>query len=157
MTWPPALPADNGRGRGHVMERYRQANHIASMLNTNITPVHTNPCPSCGASPLENEGPLDAAKQTSPSATDAAHFRAAGLDLREKALLIREEAIEERENDLRRREALFAVQQGKSFALRVQEISDAQIAKATREYRHSQLKEADDKLIVAAPVRDGEQ
>lgn len=137
-------------GRRHAIVRYRQANHIASMPKTNISPVHTNLCASCA-------GPVDAAGQTSPSATDAAHSRAAGLDLREKALLIREKAIEERENDFRRREALLAVQQGKSFALRVQEISDAQIAKATREYRHSQLKEGDDKPAIAAPVRDAEQ
>jgi hypothetical protein len=74
--------------------------------------------------------------------------------MREKALLIREEAVEERENDLRRREELFALQQGRSFALRVQEISDAQIARVEQEYRHSKLKEANEYLVIESQIRD---
>ncbi len=128
------------------------------MIKTPLPPISPHRCASCGATlPEKNAEGLGAARQTPPLVADDAGQRAVKLDLREKALRIREEAIEERESDFRRREALLAVQQGKTFALRVQEISDAQIAKATQEYRHTQSNEADGKPRGAPPVRDGEQ
>lgn len=75
---------------------------------------------------------------------------------REYALLKREESIGKREDDLDRREKSLAMQQEKSFALRVQEISDAQIAKATQDYRYSKLKEANESLVSDSQMRSAE-
>lgn len=115
----------------------------------------THRCKSCGASLLKSDGELVMHEETAPSARADALASHGGLaSLREKALLIREEAIEERENDLLRREELFELQQGRSFALRVQEISDAQIARVEQEYRHSKLKEANEYLVIESQIRD---
>lgn len=76
--------------------------------------------------------------------------------LREDALLKREESIQQRENDLNRREKLLSDQRGISFSLRVQEISDAQIAKATQDYRYSKLKEANESLVIDSQLRAAE-
>ena len=70
--------------------------------------------------------------------------------MRENAVVVREEAVEERESDLHRREGLLALQEGKSFAHRVQEISDAQIVKVAQEDRHSKLKKANEALVIAS-------
>ena len=114
----------------------------------------THRCKSCGASLLKTDGELIVRKETAPlTRADAHPSHGALASLREKALLIREEAIEERENDLHRREELFALQQGKSFALRVQEISDAQIAKVAQECRLSKLKEANEYLVFESQIR----
>ena len=72
------------------------------------------------------------------------------VSLREKALLVREEAVEERESDLHRREELLASERGMSFAHRVQEISDAQLAKAVQEVHHSRLRQANESLVIAS-------
>ena len=72
------------------------------------------------------------------------------ITFRENAILVREEAMIERENDLLRRENLLKLNQGKASARRIQEISDAQIAKATQEYRQSKLIEANENLKLAS-------
>jgi hypothetical protein len=115
----------------------------------------THRCKSCGASLLKSDGELILSKETAPlTRADACSNQGELASLREKALLIREEAIEERENDLHRREELFALQQGRSFALRVQEISDAQIAKVAQECRLLKLKEANECLVIESQIRD---
>lgn len=114
----------------------------------------THRCKSCGASLLKDDGELIVRKETAPLTSADAHSSHMELtSRRQKALLIREDAIEERENDLRRREDLFALQQGRSFALRVQEISDAQIAKVAQECRLSKLKEANAYLVIESQIR----
>ncbi len=86
-------------------------------------------CPSCGAQLAHSGARADASGAvTAP-------------DPREHALMRREQAIEERENDLQRRENLFALRHEQVFALKVQGINDAQIAKATRDYRNAQIVE----------------
>jgi hypothetical protein len=55
-----------------------------------------------------------------------------------------------REQELVRRERIAPQQHEKTFALRVQEICDAQIAKATKEYRALQLKDGGESTPNAA-------
>jgi hypothetical protein len=112
---------------------------------------------SCGASPPRSEGGLRTRNEAPPLAkADACSSQEDLAILRENALLKREESIQQRENDLNRREKLLSVQQGISFALRVQEISDAQIAKATQDYRYSKLKEANEWLVIDSRLRAAE-
>ncbi|MET3109551.1 diguanylate cyclase (GGDEF)-like protein, partial [Oxalobacteraceae bacterium GrIS 1.18] len=106
---------------------------------------------SDGISLMNEIGNLSAPTEELPFAryqTFSTHERS--MVARESALSIREEAIGERENDLRRRENLLAILQGKSAALRIQEISDAQIARAMQDYRQSKLKEANEHLVIAS-------
>lgn len=111
-------------------------------------PDHHRPS---GTNLKQGEGELMAPNETSPLAMADAHSSHEKLvSSREKALLVREEAVEERESDLHRREELLALEQGKSFAHRVQEISDAQLVKADQEYRHSKLKQANENLVIAS-------
>jgi diguanylate cyclase (GGDEF)-like protein len=114
-------------------------------------------CTLCGTNLIqgegegEGEGESGAPAETTPLTNLDSHSDREKLtSLREKALLIREEAVEERENDLHRCEELLALQQGRTFALRVQEISDAQIAKVTYDYRNSKLREANQHLVIAS-------
>ena len=71
------------------------------------------------------------------------------ISRREIAILAREEAMAERENDLKRREELLILNQGKATAIRIQEISDAQLAHTLQEFRQSKLIEANEKLKLA--------
>jgi diguanylate cyclase (GGDEF)-like protein len=106
---------------------------------------------SCQTNLPHGQDELRTCNETSPLVVaDAESSQAKSVRLREKALLIREEAVEERESDLHRREELLALEQGESFAHRVQEISDAQIVKAAQEYRHSKLKQANESLVIAS-------
>ena len=104
-----------------------------------------------GANLLQGQDKLRTSNQTSPLAiadTHSSHEKS--VSLRENAVVVREEAVEERESDLHRREGLLALQEGKSFAHRVQEISDAQIVKVAQEDRHSKLKKANEALVIAS-------
>lgn len=112
-------------------------------------PDDSHRCLLCGTNLIQGDGALrEPAKALANS--DGHLDQEKLISLREKALLIREEAVEERENDLHRCEDLLALQQGKTFALRVQEISDAQIAKVTQDYRNAKLKEANQHLVIAS-------
>jgi PAS domain S-box-containing protein len=113
----------------------------------------TNRRKACGTNLLQDAdgGELGTRDEASPSAIADAHSGdEQSVNLREKAVIVREEAIEERESDLHRREGLLELQRGKLSALRVQEISDAQIFKATREDHQSKLQQANENLIIAS-------
>lgn len=116
-----------------------------------------NRCKSCGVSQSHSAGDAGTLSAASPTARANAHLSQEELiRLRERALLKREESIGKREDELDRRAKTLAMQQEKSFALRVQEISDAQIAKATQDYRYSKLKEANDSLVSDSQMRSAE-
>lgn len=117
---------------------------------------NTNRWMSCGASLPRSEGGAGTGNEAPPSAPDAYSSQEKLAILREDALLKREESIQQRENDLNRREKLLSDQRGISFSLRVQEISDAQIAKATQDYRYSKLKEANESLVIDSQLRAAE-
>jgi diguanylate cyclase (GGDEF)-like protein len=107
---------------------------------------------SRGISLLQGQDELRTRNETSrPFAiADAESSHEKSVSSRENAVVIREEAIEERESDLHRREGLLALQEGKSFAHRVQEISDAQLTKVAQEDRNSKLKKANEALVIAS-------
>ncbi|HCE09586.1 MAG TPA: hypothetical protein DEQ40_13495 [Oxalobacteraceae bacterium] len=106
---------------------------------------------SCETNLLQVQDELRARSKTSRVAiVDAHSSHEESVRLRENAVVVREEAVEERESDLHRREELLALEKGKSFAHRVQEISDAQIVKTAQEYRHFKLKKANESLVIAS-------